>query len=705
MATTLCILNHTDPDKRLIPNLGANAAAFDEIDSADDTPQSDSLILYIVGHGRSNALFAADGTIIDEQKVARAIRRRREDKPTLLIWDLCFASSFLKISGLDDWTPNFVHIFACRHFERTWHGPHQPNGPAVTLFSTALRDAVTALQSEKPEFDWKDLQRNLQTRFESTAGPWMIQGPTIDPLDSDHLPHVFQLGALIGEASQPLIDKRESDRIPAPIIEPENGKAAGAALHGGHLRGIQTARATAAQEARFGRLFGEELARRGDVAPTPEELGSPGGPMDGGDRPAVSTELFALLTYFGQFIDHDITFDPTSSLEQQQDADAIRNFRTPRLELDNLYGGGPVATPLFYDQSQPNKLLLGEEQVDVPRNHQGTAIIADPRDDANLMVSQLHLAFMKFHNAVVDRLDRIDDGFKDASPFDKAQRIVRWHYQWLVLNKFLPAIVGRETLADAMKERKLYRPVPEQPFIPVEFSVAAFRYGHSMVQPRYVINDEFRSALFSSTPLPILNRPLSPRIDLRGGPVRPEERINWKNFFDTGAQVSQGEGTTRFASKIDTQLSTPLLNLPQSNIPGNVRPGINSLAVLNLKRGLALGLPSGQAFAAKVQSLIPTLPVLDDGQLWGNPKATKFKGQPAPLWYYFLREAEVLGKGDRLGPIGGRLVAEVLLALLDTDTSSYRRAMPDWTPQLIGWDDVRAFGFRDFFRIAQVDFE
>jgi hypothetical protein len=492
------------------------------------------------------------------------------------------------------------------------------------------------------------------------------------------------------------------------------------ASHGaGTLRGLEAAPAGNQREGRFGRMF-PDLDPRGDVAPFPADLGRPGGPMDGGNEHVNSTSLFAIMTYFGQFIDHDITFDPTSSLECEQDPEAVRNFRTPMLELDSVYGGGPTTHPFLFDRSRPDKMLLGgaanrpEAEVDLPRNRQGVAIIGDPRNDENLIVSQLHVAFLKFHNAIVEQLDQIPDDpqISDATPLAKAQRLVRWHYQWLIVHEFLPAIVGSDTVSEVMKHGcKLY--TPRYPFIPVEFSVAAYRFGHSMVQPGYAINDVFGAPLFPADRTVPPAGPGQPRRDLRGGPVRFEERVNWKNFLDTGAAPTPAPRATRFSSKIDTHLSSSLLQLPVSLFADPQVPQPPSLAVRNLARGVALKLPSGQKVAEEVRKKCGDLLQLKEDELWGTAETAQFKGKPAPLWYYFLREAEVLSDGEKLGPIGGRIVAEVLLGLLQIDSrsggaqespaASYLVLDRDWTPQLKGCQKPGKFTFADFFRIAGCD--
>jgi len=170
-----------------------------------------------------------------------------------------------------------------------------------------------------------------------------------------------------------------------------------------------------------------------------------------------------------------MTFDPTSSLERQVDLEAVSNFRIPALELDNLYGSGRAASPHLYDQSSPGSIKLLADAAapkDLPRNTQNTALIGDPRNDENLIVSQLHLAFLKFHNAAVDQV--LDEGIRNPNEaFDEAQRLVRWHYQWIILHEFLPATVGQSLVDEILKKGRRFYKWRNAPFIPVEFSVAA----------------------------------------------------------------------------------------------------------------------------------------------------------------------------------------------------------------------------------------
>ena len=284
---------------------------------------------------------------------------------------------------------------------------------------------------------------------------------------------------------------------------------------------------------RFGRLFPALPALR--VEPhLLMHLGKKGGLMDGSTpetNPDHPDGLEAGFTFLGQFIDHDITFDPTSSLERQLDPEAVENFRTPTLELDNVYGSGPGAHPHLYRRDDRALLLTSpvadSSGFDLPRNSEGTALIGDPRNDENLIVSQLHLAMLRFHNAVVEEI-RPNLSARETL-FEAAQRLVRWHYQWIVLNEYLPKIVGRPMVDAALAERRFFK-WRNEPFIPVEFAVAAFRFGHTQVRPGYAISGEFARPIFS----PTASGEALPA-DLNGGrPIKKEQLVEWNRYFDAG---------------------------------------------------------------------------------------------------------------------------------------------------------------------------
>jgi hypothetical protein len=383
----------------------------------------------------------------------------------------------------------------------------------------------------------------------------------------------------------------------------------------------------------------------------------------------------------GQFIDHDLTFDVTPIREQREDPLARKNFRTARLDLDSLYGVGPEKSPELYDPSDPAKLRIARighpdkpndlPRDDLPRRDNDKAIVGDPRNDENLIICQLHLAFLKFHNALVDHAR--EQGVRGTDEvFAEARRLCRWHYQWVVVHDFLYRVVGQKTLDAILPERAdgsvgvnlaFYEPKnPEKPMMPLEFAAAAYRFGHSMLRAGYVINEEGGgAALFGEQPTDS---------NLNGSRRLPYRLvIAWRHFFDVPDVPGPPANAAR---RLDSDLSLPLFSLPASVVPP---PDTHvSLAERNLLRGKRLGLPSGQQVARQMGE-VP----LSNRDL-GLGEAPGWEGQ-APLWFYVLKEAELEAGGKHLGPVGGRIVAEVILGLLDFDKSSYLRMAPIWKPE------------------------
>ncbi|MGZ8456977.1 MAG: peroxidase family protein [Gemmatirosa sp.] len=468
-------------------------------------------------------------------------------------------------------------------------------------------------------------------------------------------------------------------------------------LHGNYPRDIVPPRSTYYDAGRFGRMFGNLPPFAPDTPAVRDvllEIGLAGGIMDAGDDltadpvtlitdPAQfrdnpdNPRMTAGMTFLGQFIDHDITFDPTSSLERQVDPEHVGNFRTPVLELDSLYGPGPFVAPYLFDrQGGPGIRFLVEEcgtpgRFDLPRNAQSTAIIGDPRNDENLILSQLHLALLRFHNRVCDHVASELGVTGDGAVFAEAQRLVRWHYQWIIVHEFLVATCGERVVADVLERGRRFYAWRNEPFIPVEFSVAAYRFGHSQIRPSYRANfgaggAPFFALLFNPGAAPGSTDP----DDLRGGCRAARRFVDWPTFFDVGdAQVRRNK-------RIDTKLSSVLFALPDSVVAlPDPRANPASLAQRNLLRHLTFALPAGQRVARRMQ--LPALAPgdLDDLQPYGLHTST-------PLWFYVLREAEVMERGLRLGPVGARIVAEVLIGLLEGDRESYLAQDPDWRPSL-----------------------
>ncbi len=471
--------------------------------------------------------------------------------------------------------------------------------------------------------------------------------------------------------------------------------------HGHASLGESTPRSIFYEQGRFGRLFPAVppfAADTGLMRDALLELGAKKGPMDADDDLSDPIALItdptksinnpdnpattAGFTFLGQFLDHDMTFDPSSSLARQQDPESIRNFRIPSLDLDNLYGGGPGASPHLYDASIDGgrtSLLIekipgsaavsidNKARFDLPRNSQKTALIGDPRNDENLIVSQLHLALLRFHNkVVVDVKSELGAGHTLGEVFAEAQRVVRWHYQWLVIHEFLVKTVGEELVENVLNKGPKHFKWRNDPYIPVEFSVAAYRFGHSQVRPSYRANfgtsatnaaQQFFALIFD----PAATDPDDPA-DLRGGRRARRRFIDWQTFFDFG------DGKARRNKKIDTTLSTVLFELM-----GQPQDEPISLASRNLLRSLTMKVPSGQRVAKAMK-----LPVLAAADL-DDLSSFHLQGR-TPLWFYVLREADVTTDGERLGPVGGRIVAEVIIGLITGDQHSYLRQDPDWTP-------------------------
>ncbi len=384
----------------------------------------------------------------------------------------------------------------------------------------------------------------------------------------------------------------------------------------------------------------------------------------------------AAFAFLGQFIAHDITAD-RSLLHHHARLNELRNFRTPRLDLECLYGAGPTGDPHLYDLGDPDKFLLGlndrGESDDLPRNRQGRALVGDPRNDVHLIISQLHLAFLKFHNQVVDYLR--EQGVRSSEVFNEARRLVRWHYQWIVVHEFLPLTVGEALLDDLLYNGPQFYAYEERPYIPVEFADAAYRFGHSQVRLIYTLNSSgAKGQIFP---------------DCAGTCPVPHDRVvDWTYFFSV-----DDHRPPQPSKLIDTSLAHSLIDLPNSVVGETEIPEEHSLAYRDLMRGQALALPSGEA-VSKAMDIEP----LSRDELGLNTLG--WHGE-TPLWFYILKEAEVKAGGERLGDVGGRIVAEVLLGLVDGDSTSYRAAETEWRPTLAGAQD-RHFTMADLLRFARV---
>ncbi len=430
-------------------------------------------------------------------------------------------------------------------------------------------------------------------------------------------------------------------------------------------------------------------------------------------------------TYLGQFINHDISVDTKSIMRGKVEPDHVR---TPRLDLDSVYGTGPDAWPQLYvhEDGRDNgvKLKTHEDTPgsgdldlrDLLREGGGDlgpvcTLIGDERNDENILVSQLHSSFISFHNAMVDKLREAQPRLSGRDLFERARREVRWHYQWVVLWDFLPRICGGGSYVQALvdfvaRTRRLprYRP-SSRAFIPIEFWGAAFRIGHAMSRPSYFLNDVLDGPGKPINPLkPRLPVPLlvgdspDPMDDLRGRRKIPcAWGVEWKYFFPfdeaidadlPGAEGPEGRPGLPIRApqpslRIDHEIVAALANLPGKSRDGN---GPNSVIRLDLQIGQDIGLPSGQTIAAAITGNREHL-------FWGKLQTTATDNLKAgvdrlpqnlvedtPLFYYLLKEAEILEGGRCLGPVGRTIVAETLIGILLHNVGTILNTDPGWRP-------------------------
>lgn len=412
----------------------------------------------------------------------------------------------------------------------------------------------------------------------------------------------------------------------------------------------------------------------------------------------TASQIPAGFTYLGQFVDHDLTFDKTSVMLGDNVAPIdLLQARSPSLDLDSLYGGGPndPESVKFYEADGLH-LKMGKTDAiggipamqgfDLPRGagsnlaQKRKAIIPDPRNDENLAVAQLHLAMIRFHNRVVDTLD---PSIPPANRFGRARQKVVKHYQWMLKTDYLPRICAPGVVTNVFNQgRKAFEvgAVPtDVPTMPIEFSVAAFRLGHSMIRDEYNWNREFPDGqgtlglLFEFTGL---------SGTLGGGERLPSNWIaDFRRLFDFGETPAAKPALVVPASKfnramrIDTKLANTL-----AAIPGFPAAEAN-LAFRNLTRAKMVRLATGQQMVAFLKNKGVTLTKLTNAQVRdGNngvslssltPQQRTLVLQRTPLWFYLLREAEF--NGGKLKGVGARIVAETFHRAMEGSNHSIVR--------------------------------
>ncbi|MFC4072674.1 LysM peptidoglycan-binding domain-containing protein [Actinoplanes subglobosus] len=476
---------------------------------------------------------------------------------------------------------------------------------------------------------------------------------------------------------------------------------------------------------------------------TPAKLKRLGQAMTDDDSRPDDSPIPAAYTYLGQFIDHDITLeiddkkaglgsgdmavllDPgMAPLSPEQIRRVLRNQRTAQLDLDSLYG-----PPAPRDPNNADRMLIGKvhkitlqnppapnppplarpkgkgDDNDLPREPRNAdprfdraALIGDPRNDENTIISQLHVAFLKAHNKLIDQ----------GLSFRDARRILRQHYQHIVVQDFLKKVADKSIVDDVVTHgNKWFNPHAEPFFMPIEFAVAAYRFGHSMVRSLYNFNSNFKTntrppgsldLLFTFT---ALSGQLGEDLGLEPAENLPENWIiEWENIVGPGDAVMK----TR---KIDTNLAAlnggALFRLKTTTGAPEAPADAGRLAVRNLLRGYRLRLPTGQAVADLLG--VRVLSKDQIRQAAGNDAQRAALDESefltrTPLWYYVLAEAKALHDGAHLGPVGSTIVAEVLVGLVRRSEDSILK-QPGWRPTL---PSARpgTFELADLLRLAGV---
>ncbi|KRF46214.1 heme peroxidase family protein [Terrabacter sp. Soil810] len=607
----------------------------------------------------------------------------------------------------------------------TSNGPRPDQGSSEQPAAANVPKAVADVGLDVPSQPFLDQQlhgqttrttkRSMRTKDDTGPASTNTSDPVAETTDPAHVHASVQaLAARIEpEAPVPLATLPDEIRQSVTALQPGRRSTHGSKYSLAYFPGPQVRRPCGD---RFGYLTTARTrsatrlpftaANRGLLTALGTAMAAPGR-----DAPIADSTIDAGMTYAGQFIDHDITLDVSSSLDISTDANTIHNMRSPSLDLDSVYGRGPALDPFLYDMPGPGanpsaiKMQLGTNlpsgpggpggpggsvgmvqhaDRDVPRllGSAHTAIIGDPRNDENLVVVQLHHTMLRFHNAVVDAV--LASGFS-GDVFVEAKRIVTHHYQWAVVHDFLRAVCGPTAVTSAMTSVSA---PPNSAFrMPVEFSVAAYRFGHSMIRDTYWLNFNFPAGTLAQ----VFQFNRNPHL-----PVRSNWVVDLNAFFPTGIPVP----VFNKARKIDTGIAAGLEHLP------GFTGMMEMLAVRNLLRGLALGLPSGQGVARAFGITPLTAAQLTAGLPAPEQAALSAAGgvllTRTPLWYYVLREAAVLKGGNRLGPVGARIVAETFARMLKRDPDSFVNQLGGFVPILPG-ASAGAFTFADLVTFTRMN--
>ncbi|MFO1203630.1 MAG: peroxidase family protein, partial [Tabrizicola sp.] len=461
------------------------------------------------------------------------------------------------------------------------------------------------------------------------------------------------------------------------------------------------------------------------------------------DVPVLQMRLPAAYTYFGQFVNHDISAPRGDVMSHGADAPPagvvgavdppgldrsrrasveiiLRNFFNDHpepLTLASLYGEGPgSADPnvralyaadgkrfrLGKTRREVDKVFVDDMKDPALVDHAtgapdllrtgGGPLIADLRNDENLIISQLHLALLLFHNKVVAALE---PSFPDpATCFAEARKVVTRHYHWLILNDYLPQLLSRAVQARPLAEYPSNLQKPNE--VPLEFTTAAFRFGHSMVGSAYDFNANFGvgghlapegatlAHLFAFTSHQNMGQ------NAPGLPELPDHWvIDWERMtrFQAG---TAGAPPRPFgnAERIDLSFAPDMLN-----VVGDSEIAVHgSILFRNLMRGFHRRMPFGQQLAdqygvdrlseAEVRRALPREKALAPG-MKSLRQVAEDLGMLAetPAWLYFLCESRVREAGERVGPTASHLIADTIVGLIRHNGKSLLNTAPDWHPR------------------------
>ena len=439
-------------------------------------------------------------------------------------------------------------------------------------------------------------------------------------------------------------------------------------------------------------------------------------------------------TYLLQLVAHDLVHSSVPMSVIEDSGSGMLNARRSGLRLETIYGGGPMVCPLAYalddkqDESR-TKLRLGSIPDDPDIRQKGCPyrdiarvrpygvngddrdptrynepfpartdpLIADPRNDAHVILSQMTALFHHLHNGILDLLPRQADKVAAESKIEAAherylcargaatliyRNVVRKELMRLVLH---PDVLAAYQKPDCRFLDDTRRNGQAAWSVPWEFSHGAFRFAHAMVRPRYHLNRYTTDASIRE----VIDT--SSAQEPQNTPLRKEWLIAWSNFFCIDGSKPN------LSRRIGPQYSAPLMKNPDifpPQLEGSGTSGADPLSVGLAYRdlmssGLA-GLWSVGALIEEIKRKRPELialsPLLSDpGQratalkdwlgrhargkgLTNVADLTSLADNP-PLSFFILFEAAMdpRTQGMRLGVLGSILVAEVVFGALQLD--------------------------------------